>query len=149
MLKRLERERPYTALAENWEETFDLRAGKPDDEARAVVIEQVRQAILLLPPDYREVVALCDLEEMSYDEAAVVLGCAAGTVASRLHRGRALLAAKLRMARATQASKSTSVGGARKNGFVGNGAERSAITSAARNLLSPMVAKFQTQKAPK
>ena len=155
VLKRLERERPYTALAPNWEEASDLRAelvsraGQSDDEARAVVIEQVRQAILLLPPDYREVVALCDLEEMSYDEAAVALGCAAGTVASRLHRGRALLAAKLRKARAPQTSKSTLVGDARKNEFVGNGSERSAIPSAARNLLSPMVAKFHAQKAPK
>lgn len=138
VLKRLERERPYTALEPNWEESSDLRAesasraGQSDDEARAVVIENVRQAILLLPPDYREVVALCDLEEMSYDEAAVALGCAAGTVASRLHRGRALLAAKLRKARMPHANKSMP-----------------AVPSAARNLLSPMAAKFQAQKAPK
>jgi RNA polymerase sigma-70 factor, ECF subfamily len=158
VLKRLERERPYTPLAPDWEQAADSRAGsaahssgagQSDDEARAVVIEQVRQAILLLPPDYREVVALCDLEEMSYDEAAVALGCAAGTVASRLHRGRALLAAKLRKAREPQSSKSASADHARKNGFGANGSERSAISSAARNLLSPMSAKLQAQKAPK
>jgi RNA polymerase sigma-70 factor (ECF subfamily) len=63
----------------------------------------VRQAILTLPPDYREVVALCDLEEMSYETAAAALGCAPGTVASRLHRGRALLAAKLRKSHASAA----------------------------------------------
>jgi predicted DNA-binding protein (UPF0251 family) len=114
-----------------------------------VAIEQVRQAILLLPPDYREVVALCDLEEMSYEKAAVALGCAAGTVASRLHRGRALLAAKLRKAQVARAEKSASAGDVRKNGFVSKGAERSTIPSAARNLLSPMMAKFQAQKAPK
>jgi len=158
VLKRLERERPYTVLEPNWEDASDSRvesatqssgAGQPDDEARAVVIEQVRQAILTLPPDYREVVALCDLEEMSYDEAAVALGCAAGTVASRLHRGRALLAAKLRKARAARADKSASEASVRKSGFVANGAERSVISSATRNLLSPVAAKFQAQKAPK
>jgi RNA polymerase sigma-70 factor (ECF subfamily) len=158
VLKRLERERPYTSLAENWEDASDSRAesvtqssgaARSDDEVRAGVIDRVRQAILTLPPDYREVVALCDLEEMSYDEAAVALGCAAGTVASRLHRGRALLAAKLSNARAAHADKSASVGDVRKNGFVANGTERSAISSAARNLLLPMTAKFQAQKAPK
>jgi len=151
----LERERPYTALTPDWEEASDSRAesasraGQSDDEARAVMIEQVRQAILLLPPDYREVVALCDLEEMSYDQAAVALGCAAGTVASRLHRGRALLGAKLRKLRAAHAIKSASAGDVRKNGFGASGTERSAISAAARNLLSPMAAKFQAQKAPK
>lgn len=138
VLKRLERERPYTALAPDWEEASDLRAesasgaAQSEDEVRAVVIEQVRHAILTLPPDYREVVALCDLEEMSYDEAAVALGCAAGTVASRLHRGRALLAAKLRKARAPHVDKSAL-----------------SIPNAARNLLSPMTVKLQAQKAPK
>jgi RNA polymerase sigma-70 factor (ECF subfamily) len=41
------------------------------------------------------VVVLCDLEEMDYAEAAGALGCAVGTVRSRLHRARALLAGKL------------------------------------------------------
>jgi RNA polymerase sigma-70 factor, ECF subfamily len=158
VLKRLERERPYTSLAPNWEEASDSRAesamqskgaAQPDAEVRAEVIEQVRYAILTLPPDYREVVALCDLEEMSYDEAAVALGCAAGTVASRLHRGRALLATKLRKAGMPHADKSASCADVRKKGFVANGTERSAISSATRNLLSPMTAKFQAQKAPK
>jgi RNA polymerase sigma-70 factor, ECF subfamily len=50
-----------------------------------------------LPLRYREVVVLCDLEEISYSEAAVVLECAIGTVRSRLHRARTLLAAKVRV----------------------------------------------------
>jgi RNA polymerase sigma-70 factor (ECF subfamily) len=49
-----------------------------------------------LPAHYREVVVLCDLHEMSYLEAAEVLGCAIGTVRSRLHRARAILVEKLR-----------------------------------------------------
>lgn len=59
-------------------------------------IERVRRAVLTLPAGYREVVALCDLNEMSYEEAAEVLKCAVGTVRSRLHRARTLLAGKLR-----------------------------------------------------
>lgn len=53
------------------------------------------RAILDLPVRYREVVVLCDLEELSYETAASGLGCAIGTVRSRLHRGRALLARAL------------------------------------------------------
>ena len=45
-----------------------------------------------LPPLYREVVVLCDLQEMEYAIVARVIDCPIGTVRSRLHRGRALLA---------------------------------------------------------
>jgi len=51
--------------------------------------------VLTLPLRYREVVVLCDLQELSYAEAAEALACAVGTVRSRLHRGRQLLATKL------------------------------------------------------
>ena len=61
--------------------------------------EQVRSAVLELPPEFRETVVLCELEEMSYEEAAQTLGCPIGTIRSRLHRGRALLLAKLEMLR--------------------------------------------------
>lgn len=57
--------------------------------------DQLRTAIAALPERYREVVVLCDLEEQSYEEAASRLECATGTVRSRLHRARALLARKL------------------------------------------------------
>jgi RNA polymerase sigma-70 factor (ECF subfamily) len=63
---------------------------------REELLESVRQAVLALPAHYREVVVLCDLEEMGYAEAAVALGCAVGTVRSRLHRARSLLLDKLR-----------------------------------------------------
>lgn len=56
----------------------------------------LRAAILKLPPNYREVVVLCDLENFDYAAAAAHLGCAVGTVRSRLHRARAILQAKLR-----------------------------------------------------
>jgi RNA polymerase sigma-70 factor (ECF subfamily) len=58
-------------------------------------LHDLRTAILSLPPNYREVVVLCDLEGMDYAHAASHLGCPLGTVRSRLHRARATLAAKM------------------------------------------------------
>ena len=66
------------------------------DLTRRETIETVRQMVLALPAHYREAVVLCDLHEMSYQEAAEILDCSLGTVRSRLHRGRALLVEKLR-----------------------------------------------------
>ncbi len=72
--------------------------GPLDEMSRTEAIEAVRRAVLALPERYREVVVLCDLQEMSYGETAEILGCAIGTVRSRLHRARALLIEKLRPA---------------------------------------------------
>lgn len=68
-------------------------------------IEAVRQAVLTLPPVYREVVVLCELHEQSYAAAAQVVGCAVGTVRSRLHRARGLLAQKLQSGAAASATR--------------------------------------------
>jgi len=62
-------------------------------------MQHVRAAVLELPAEFREAVMLCELEEMSYEEAAQIAGCPIGTIRSRLHRGRALLMAKLEMFR--------------------------------------------------
>lgn len=62
-------------------------------------MERVRMAVQELPAEFRETVVLCELEEMSYEEAAQMTGCPIGTIRSRLHRGRALLLAKLEMLR--------------------------------------------------
>jgi RNA polymerase sigma-70 factor (ECF subfamily) len=59
-------------------------------------VSRVRHAIATLPENYREVVVLCELDEMSYEDAAAALDCPVGTVRSRLHRARALLLEKLR-----------------------------------------------------
>ena len=66
-----------------------------DEFASLETVGRVRQAISTLPENYREVVILCELEEMSYEEAAAALDCPVGTVRSRLHRARALLVEKL------------------------------------------------------
>jgi RNA polymerase sigma-70 factor, ECF subfamily len=66
-----------------------------EELTRRETVEQVRCAVRSLPDVYREVVILCDLENLSYEESAVVLACPIGTVRSRLNRGRAILAQKL------------------------------------------------------
>jgi RNA polymerase sigma-70 factor, ECF subfamily len=84
-----------------------------EDLTRAETIESVRRAVLSLPAKYREVVVLCELQDVSYGETAEILGCAIGTVRSRLHRARALLLAKLRPAAAVEEAGSATVKSAR------------------------------------
>lgn len=67
-----------------------------DDYVSQENVSRVRHAIATLPENYREVVVLCELDEMSYEDAAAALDCPVGTVRSRLHRARALLLEKLR-----------------------------------------------------
>jgi RNA polymerase sigma-70 factor (ECF subfamily) len=71
---------------------------------RAARIEAVRRAVQALPLTYREAVVLCDLQEMPYGDAAEVLGCPVGTVRSRLHRARAILASRIAAAQASPAA---------------------------------------------
>jgi len=59
------------------------------------LLAALRSAVLGLPQQYRETVVLCDLEELSYQQAAELLNCSPGTVASRLHRARKILKKKL------------------------------------------------------
>ena len=73
-----------------------VHADPADGLARARQVDALRRALGTLPVPYREAVVLCDLQELSYQDAACVAGCAIGTVRSRLHRGRQLLAAKVR-----------------------------------------------------
>jgi len=77
------------------------------DLTRKETLEGLRRAVLALPRRYREVVILCDLEELDYADAAVALGCPIGTVRSRLHRARALLLEKLTPERSSRAALGT------------------------------------------
>jgi RNA polymerase sigma-70 factor (ECF subfamily) len=56
---------------------------------------RLHAAIVGLPLEYREAIVLCELAELSYAESAAVLGCPVGTIRSRLHRAKALLALRL------------------------------------------------------
>ncbi len=53
--------------------------------------QELLAALASLPEHFRRAVELCDVDGLTYQETAQVLGCALGTVMSRLHRGRALL----------------------------------------------------------
>jgi RNA polymerase sigma-70 factor (ECF subfamily) len=82
---------------EELDESADLAASSDilNDLTRRETIDAVRQAVVSLPAVYREVVVLCDLQEMDYRDAAVALDCPVGTVRSRLHRARTMLMVKL------------------------------------------------------
>lgn len=69
---------------------------------RAETVAAVREAVRSLPPAFREVVVLCDLEEMNYTAAAQVMACPVGTVRSRLHRARAMLVTRLQSTSAVE-----------------------------------------------
>jgi RNA polymerase sigma-70 factor (ECF subfamily) len=97
--QRLEREARFDSLdAAAGDDQPALPAIEPDpvgEMSRLERIGRLRRAVLALPLRYREVVVLCDLQELSYAEAAEALGCAVGTIRSRLHRARAMLASRL------------------------------------------------------
>jgi RNA polymerase sigma-70 factor, ECF subfamily len=99
--RRMARDGRLVALldSDDGEPRIDVEAVAPnplDAITQAEELCALRDALMTLPLHYREAIALCDLQELNYSEAAVALDCAVGTVRSRLHRGRALLAAKMR-----------------------------------------------------
>ncbi|HYA25907.1 MAG TPA: sigma-70 family RNA polymerase sigma factor [Terriglobales bacterium] len=69
------------AAAVNEETPESILLGRASQEAIQAALEQ-------LPVIFREVVLLCDVEDMSYDEISQTIGIPVGTVMSRLHRAR-------------------------------------------------------------
>ena len=67
----------------------------PPDAGPGAISRATRRSLDALPEGFRAVVELVDLEDRSYRDAAQALGVPVGTVMSRLHRGRKLLAAQL------------------------------------------------------
>lgn len=76
--------------------TIPERFSAPDASVSLTSATQVK--LDALPETFRTVLELVDLDELSYREAAVKLGVPVGTVMSRLHRGRKLLASQLQQA---------------------------------------------------
>jgi RNA polymerase sigma-70 factor, ECF subfamily len=61
----------------------------PVSEAhRRLITAEIQEALDSLPEDYRAMIVLADVEELSYKEIATIIGCPIGTVMSRLHRAR-------------------------------------------------------------
>src|SRR4051794_18610769 len=77
--RRKAKEREAGARRPPWEDSDDLR-------------EVLDAELERLPRSQREVIVLCDLEDRGRTEVAALLGCPEGTVASRLDRGRRVLA---------------------------------------------------------
>ena len=99
VLRNLERGRADVSLEEEGEDVGTAEIAVTDDPlaglAHHETVESLRRAVQALPRRYREVVVLCDLEELDYADAAGIVGCPIGTVRSRLHRARGLLLEKL------------------------------------------------------
>lgn len=71
-----------------------LRTSAPDPHEvfeRTHLDDDIQAALDSLAPQYRAAVVLCDIEGLTYEEVADVLGVKLGTVRSRIHRGRARL----------------------------------------------------------
>jgi RNA polymerase sigma-70 factor, ECF subfamily len=94
VLRRLKQERAFVSI-ESAEDQSILERAEDESLTQNESIREMRQAILGLPPHYREVVVVCELQELSYAEAAEVLGCTIGTIRSRLHRARTMLTERL------------------------------------------------------
>jgi RNA polymerase sigma-70 factor, ECF subfamily len=85
--------------SEEDEEPLEL-PDETDDPEKLVLRREfwraAKRALDELPPEFRTVVALVDMEGLSYEEAAKILNCPIGTVRSRLHRARTILREKLK-----------------------------------------------------
>ncbi len=80
--RQLQRDRRYSPLADDVQE---LPQGKDEDEFSAEAAEQIHQCLEKLSPEHREVLVLCFLEQMSYEQVGQVVDCPLGTVRSRIY----------------------------------------------------------------
>jgi RNA polymerase sigma-70 factor, ECF subfamily len=91
----------HAAMTEPLDDLAETETGEAPDLCQAFeqqeLVEAVRRGVQSLPAPLREVVILCELQELGYKEAAAVIGCPVGTVRSRLNRARGLLVSKLKV----------------------------------------------------
>lgn len=84
-------EQPFS-LFERLHQPFLLWQGQPEIEfLNRLLAEDIERAIAGLPPEFRSVVVMVDVEGLQYREVAETLGIPVGTVRSRLARGRGRL----------------------------------------------------------
>jgi len=103
VLRRIRRDSRFVAFADGLADALESVQGRdaprsPDPAETLIRREEeqaVQAALLRLSPRLREVLVLCDLDDLSYAEAAAVLAVPIGTVRSRLSRAREALARRL------------------------------------------------------
>jgi RNA polymerase sigma-70 factor (ECF subfamily) len=82
----------FDALGDDAETRLPSKTASPDTQLLDTLFDDdVEAALTDLPPDFRAAVVLCDIEGLTYEEIADVLGLKLGTVRSRIHRGRSML----------------------------------------------------------
>lgn len=84
-------------VSDGWTSSAALSALRDPEShmLRPMVANEISDALDELPEDFRMAVLLVDVQELSYKEASLALGCPIGTVMSRLHRGRRMLKSRL------------------------------------------------------
>src|SRR6476659_8907897 len=91
----------YSEKRRSWRQTqLDQEAAERtlvavDDPESPVALDELRQGLAMLPPDQREALILVGAGGFAYEEAAVICGCAVGTLKSRVSRARRALHAIL------------------------------------------------------
>lgn len=88
----------YDEIASYYESVRAERTETSDLESlmfREMMDDDLSNALMRLPEDFRTVVLLCDVEGYTYEEIANMLDVPIGTIRSRLHRGRNLLKSEL------------------------------------------------------
>ena len=86
----------HVPFEEERHSSADDEAGEPEVAvARILAIEDLEEQMARLPEEFREVLVLRELDQLSYKEIAHVVGVPIGTVMSRLSRARRLLATAL------------------------------------------------------
>src|SRR5882757_7349932 len=91
-----EREQEVLGLVESSETNLGQFVGAPPRDAETALFgrmlsRDVERALAAVPSEFRLAVVLADLEDFSYKEIAEIMDCPAGTVMSRLYRGRKML----------------------------------------------------------
>ena len=84
----------YDLIKDFYHSIKDTRSDTTETDSdyfHSLLHEEVYQALLSLPEEFREVIQLCDIEGFTYEEIANMVDSPIGTVRSRLYRGRKLL----------------------------------------------------------
>jgi RNA polymerase sigma-70 factor, ECF subfamily len=99
---RKDKKEPDTIEYDTIEEFYDLIRSESTESTDLqkrifdnLLDDEISIALDSLPESFRTAIILCDLEGMTYEEISEILECPIGTVRSRLHRARNILASKL------------------------------------------------------